>query len=73
MDFSDALREMKQGRKVRRAMWPVDSSVQAYASLEIVRMDGFEPCFVHTYNDGVRAALPVSAYHMLMCDDWELA
>lgn len=71
MDFSDALRVMKQGHRVRRAVWPVPSSVQAYTSLEIARPGDCEPCFVCTYDDGTRAVMHVSAYHMLECDDWE--
>jgi hypothetical protein len=73
MDFSWALRKLKEGRAVRRSDWDRYSHFHdEYSHVELVRdLPGFEPTLVVTLNSGARASYRLNDPQVL-AEDWEL-
>jgi hypothetical protein len=74
MDFSWALRKLKEGQAVRRESWDAYAHIPSeYAHVELVRdLPGFEPTPVVTRNDGSREPYRVND-QQLLAEDWRLA
>jgi len=75
MDFSEALREMKQGKRVRRKRWGYHgSNIYIAIDFPIVGGEMTEP-FIYMYKeveDNVsRFPTPLSC-ESLLSDDWEV-
>lgn len=75
MDFSDALRAMKEGKAVRRAIWGTDVPRLAGASTIIAtpQLPGMtlSPQILVVYTDGRANPWGCSQWDVLS-DDWEL-
>ena len=80
VDFSDALKAVKDGKRVRRALWSARSGyLDGYAGLvaELVQPpqlpDGrpFMPLIVIEGEDGILR--PAVTQYDVLADDWELA
>jgi hypothetical protein len=75
LDFSDALRAMKDGKKVRRAVWDIsrdDNWQGSYAM--IVEVGGrFDPQIVIGYPDHEILRPFTGGQWDLLSEDWEIA
>lgn len=74
MDFSWALRKLKEGEAVRRESWTTYVAIpNEYAHVELVRdLPGFCPTLVVTRNDGKREPYRIND-QQLLAEDWQLA
>lgn len=73
MDFSWALKRLKEGKVVRRAAWGAYSHIpEEYAHVELVRdLPSFGPMLIVTRNDGTREPYRVND-QQLLAEDWQL-
>jgi hypothetical protein len=73
MDSSWAIRALKNGETVRRAMWlDVPSDILTWVSVRLESEEGRFPDLVATLDDGRRCYFVMTAHHLL-AEDWELA
>lgn len=74
MDFSEALKALKAGRKVRRKLWLVLSEgiPEEHTALELTRpADGYREGLYAVSQDGTRMAYTAS-HSQLLAEDWEV-
>lgn len=74
MDFSWALRKLKEGDAVRREGWSAYADMpHEYAYVELVRdLPGFGPTPIVTRNDGSKEPYRIND-QQLLAEDWQLA
>jgi hypothetical protein len=73
-DFGDALKAMKAGKRVRRAVWESgrESWQGAYMSVRDLGQP-YEPQIIFAYEDKGRPPRPFSGGQWdLLADDWEI-
>lgn len=71
-DFSWALRAMKNGHAVGRAMWrEIPPTMTTYTSVRLEDQEGRHPDLIATLNDGTVCQFTLTG-HMLLAEDWEL-
>jgi len=76
MDFSDALRDMKQGYKVYRRVWRENGNAHVYSAhcrIETLELNGqpILPQMVVEHSDGKVFSFACSQWDILS-DDWEV-
>lgn len=74
MDFSWALRKLKEGKAVRRESWTAYADMShEYAHVTLERdLPGFGPTPVVTRNDGGKEPYRIND-QQLLAEDWQLA
>lgn len=73
MDFSDALRAMKQGHKIHMKAWHApDAKPGHYRYIELTSpAPGYEEMLVAVRHNGARTLVILGHPH-LMAEDWEI-
>lgn len=71
MDFSEALRELKAGKILRRREWSEYTGPTAYVSVHLVVDQGRLPDLEVKLGDGRLFHFHASAYQLL-AEDWEI-